>query len=199
MLDDLMDVSVEHRYGVEAAQRRQDARSVLGRPTPRRKERVERNVREDDDWSRAFLRREILLDEIELLGAELSVDFEVEDVDEREKVHPALIPGRPALRGVAFAEGREECPRRPDDVVLAGENDERRLEGPEYLFGGIELCGFREVGDIASVDDEGWLYGHRVDRVDGLLKRPGDGWVLGARESDMTIADLHERDSAVGG
>jgi hypothetical protein len=61
-----------------------------------------------------------------------------------------LIPGRPALRGVALAEGREERSRRPDDVVLAGKNDERRLERPQYLFRGIELCGLRKMGDVAG-------------------------------------------------
>ena len=76
--------------------------------------------------------------------------------------------------------------------MLAGENDERSLERPEYLFRGIELCGFRKMGDVAGVDDEGRLHGHRVDRVDGLLKGPGDVRVLGVREADMTIADLHE-------
>src|SRR5579883_1961106 len=192
MLDDLMDVPVEHRYRIEAAQRRQDARAVLRRPAPRRKERVERNVGEDDNGRRAILGREILVDEIELLGAELPVDLEVEDVDEREEVHAALIPGRPALRSVAFAESCKEYTRRPNDVVLPGENDERSLERAEYLLGGIELRRLRKVGDVARMNDEGWLHGHRVDRVDGLLKRPSDIRVFGVRKADMTIADLHE-------
>src|SRR5271163_2959333 len=103
-----MDVPVEHGYRVEAAQRRQDARAVLRRPAPRRKECVERNVSEYDDRRRVFLRGKILLDEVELLGAEFAVDFEVEDVDQREEVHAALIPREPSLGGIAAAKCREE-------------------------------------------------------------------------------------------
>jgi hypothetical protein len=64
-------------------------------------------------------------------------------------VHAALIPGRPALRSVAFAEGYKECRRRPDDVVLAGQNDEGRFERPEYLFRGIELRGLTRLMHFA--------------------------------------------------
>src|SRR5580704_3180670 len=145
-----MYVPVEHRYRVEAAQRRQDARAVFSGPAPRRKERVERNVSEDDDWGRAFLRGEIFLDEIDLLGPKLPVDFEVEDVDERQEMCAALVPRKPSLRRIASPKGLEECVGRTDDVMLAGQNDERSLERPEYLLRRIELCGLGQMRDRKS-------------------------------------------------
>src|SRR6202790_5281784 len=67
------------------------------------------------------------------------------------------------------------------------------------LFGGrslqclvkrIEFTRLRELTQIAGVNDEIWVMGHRVDLVDGRLQSSGDVRVGRLVETDVTVADL---------
>ena len=60
------------------------------------------------------------------------------------------------------------------------------------VVGVIEFGGLREMGDIAGVDDEGWLHGQGLDLVDRLLERAACVGIGGLVETHVAVADLQE-------
>jgi hypothetical protein len=79
-----------------------------------------------------------------------------------------------------------------EHVVLAGNvvHVEPRLR--DDAIGIVEFRRLGEVGDIASVNDEGRLDRKRIDLVHRFLERAERIGVRRLVESDMAVADLQE-------
>jgi len=63
----------------------------------------------------------------------------------------------------------------------------------EQLLREVELGGLGEVGDVAGVDDQRRLLGHRVDEIDRPAERSGDIGIGVLGESDVGVAHLQEQ------
>ncbi len=68
----LVDVAIEACHGCKAFQIAHGLRGVVGAPTPVRIHREQRDVAEHRDRGVAGQRRNVLLDELELVGAQVS-------------------------------------------------------------------------------------------------------------------------------
>src|SRR5215471_14623624 len=106
LLHDLMNVAVQDRDRAEPFQIGQGAFAVVGSPSPFGIHRPEWNVSEDDDRRAAFEPLDVALEPLELFGAERTEPpgFEIDDVDEADEVHAALIEAVPASALRPFAE-----------------------------------------------------------------------------------------------
>ena len=86
------------------------------------------------------------------------------------------------------------------EVVFAGNVE--HLAGLDLLeeFGHrVELLRLGEVGEVARVQDERGRLGQGVDPGDRLPERAGDVLVGIAGESEVAVADLHERERRLRG
>ncbi len=62
----------------------------------------------------------------------------------------------------------------------------------EHLIEGVELLRLRQLGDISSMNQEGWRNGHRIDAIERNLERFGHIFVRIFGEADVAIADLQK-------
>src|SRR5947209_7737045 len=151
-------------------------------------------MREEHDRRAGFLWRQILLEPIELLGAELAHAFKLEDVVEPDEMHPVVVEAVPsgALGGFAIAFEVELAVVRRG-VVFAGDVEHSLLlQAGQELLRRVELgslCGMR---DVAGVDEEVGLAGFGVDAVYRKLQRCSYVSVGRLAESEVGIADLRE-------
>ena len=77
--------------------------------------------------------------------------------------------------------------------MLAGNvEDAVRLEALERLRESVELFWFRQLREVARVENERWRCGQRIDLGNGLTKRRCHVRIRCLIEADMAIADLNE-------
>src|SRR4029077_18610827 len=93
-----MNVAVEHGDRAEFLQVAQCLRAVLRAPAPIRIDGPERNMGEHDDRLRGRAAFHIVFEPSELLAAEIAetAGFEIDDVDEADKVNAIGIEAVPA-------------------------------------------------------------------------------------------------------
>src|SRR5271169_3962869 len=106
LLHDLMDMPIQDGNRAEALQVSEGLLAVVGAPTPFGINRPERDVREHDHRRAAFQVPYIILEPLELLGAERSeaAGFEVHYVDEANEVRALVVKAVPALSFRIFTE-----------------------------------------------------------------------------------------------
>ena len=108
---------------------------------------------------------EIVLEPLELLCAERAeaVLLQVDDIVERHEMHAALVERIPAAAGRALAEALEIGVARLgiEDVMLAGRVMNVELRPADELKSVVELLRLGGVADVAGMDDERGLPGHR--------------------------------------
>src|SRR3984893_17393112 len=118
LLHDLMDMAIEHSHRAKALQVAERAAGIFGPPSPFRVDRPQRQVGEDHDRGACRAAGNILLHPFELLVAEFGetggfeAGFEIEDVDQGDKVHAPDVEGVPAfaLRIFYFTLGLDMSP-----------------------------------------------------------------------------------------
>ncbi len=141
---------------------------------------------------------EVFLQPFELLVAEFGEPggfepgFEIEDVDQGDKMYPGDVEGVPAftLRPFAVTIEIELAVVGIGDVVLARYDMDLLFQRLHRLIGVVELLVLRQMGDVTGVDDEGGLRRHRIDFGNRLLERAERVRIGGFVEADMTVADL---------
>ena len=124
LLHQLMDVAVEHGHRAEPRQQPQRLSAVVGAPAPFRRDHPQRDVGEHDDRRRSRWPLRSASSQASWSGAEgaEAVGLEVDDVDERNEMHAAVVEGIPTAAGRARAEALQIglVGRGVEDVVLAG-------------------------------------------------------------------------------
>src|SRR5580704_5306084 len=109
LLLDLVDVAVEHGDRPEALQIAESAGSVLGSPSPFLIDRPQRQMGKDDDRGARRQPFDVLLHPFELVVTELGeaggfeARLEIEDVDQRDEMHPPMVETVPAFALSALA------------------------------------------------------------------------------------------------
>src|SRR4029077_5888982 len=157
--------------------------------------RPQRNVGEDDDGRRGGAALEVVLEPFELLVAEIAqpAGLEINHVDEADEVHAVGVEAVPAdafgAAAVALAVERHAF---VEHVVLAGYVMHVKPRLRDDAVGVVKFGRLREMGDIAGVNDEGWLDRKRIDLVQRFLERADSVRVRRLVESDMAVADLQK-------
>src|SRR3984893_14157094 len=195
LLHDLVNVAVEHRHRAEAFEVVERARRVFRAPSPGGIDRPQRNVREDDDRGRCRAALEVALQPFELLVAEIAqaAGLEIDHVDEADEMHAVGVEAVPARAfGAATVAVAVELHVLVENVVFARYvmHVEPRLR--DDAVGVVKFGRLGEMGDIAGVNDEGWLDRKRIDLVQRFLERADRVRVRRLVESDMAVADLQE-------
>src|SRR5262249_42920243 len=195
LLHDLVDVTVEHRHRAEALEIVERTRRVFRAPPPGRIDRPQRNVREDDDRGRCRPALEVALQPFGLLVPEIAqpAGLEIDHVDEADEVHAVGVEAVPARAfGAATVAVAVELHVLVENIVFARHvmHVEPRLR--DDAVGVVEFGRLGEMGDIAGVNDEGWLDRKRIDLVQRFLERADSVRVRRLVESDMAVADLQE-------
>src|SRR6202035_293108 len=98
LLDQLMDVAVQHGDRAETLQQLKRPRTILGAPAPFLVDHLQRDMREEDDWRAVRFALQVGLEPCELLGAEIaqSATLQVDDVDEANEVDAVVVEAVPA-------------------------------------------------------------------------------------------------------
>ena len=118
LLHDLVDVAVEHGHRAEPLQVGERLRAVVRAPAPLRIDGPQRDVGEHHDRRARREPRHVVLEPLELLGAEVAepAGLEVDDVDEADEVHAVAgrsCTSRRRASRCRSARGRPcRCPRR---------------------------------------------------------------------------------------
>jgi hypothetical protein len=153
-------------------------------------------MREDDHRRAAFQVPHIILEPVELVGAERAeaTGFEVHYVDEADEVRALVVKAVPALSFRIFAKAIQVLLAIVGEhVVLAGnEKDSPRLGALEYLLGRVKLGWFGKLRNISGVQQEVRGGRRTVNPVDGDLKGRSDIGIGLFAESDVGVADLDE-------
>jgi hypothetical protein len=126
--------------------------------------------------------------------------LQIDDIDQRHEMHALPVEAVPAAVAGLAAEAfvKQGAGRVVQDVVLAGnEMDGSGLQSAQELLGGVEFGRFRQMADVAGVDDEIGLPGQPVDLGDGGLQGPGAVGIGLLGKADVAVADLHEGHRAV--
>src|SRR5258708_17421527 len=193
LLHDLVNVAVEHRHRAEALEVVERARRVFGAPAPGWIDRPQRNVGKDDDRGRCRAALEVALQPFELLVAEIpqASGLEIDHVDETDEVHTVGVEAVPARAfGAATVAVAVELHVLVENVMFARYvmHVEPRLR--DDAVGVVEFGRLGEMGDIAGVNDEGWLDRKRIDLVQSFLERADSVRVRPLFESDMAVTGL---------
>src|SRR5262249_43381006 len=195
LLHDLVDVTVEHRHRTEALEVVESARRVFRAPSPGRIDRPQRNVREDDDRGRCRPALEVALQPFELLVAEIAqaAGLEIDNVDEADEMHAVGVEAVPARAfGAATVAVAVELHALVEEVVLTRNVMHVEPGLRDDAVGVVEFGWLGEMGDIAGMNDEGWLHAKRLDLADRFLERAEGVGIGGLVEPDMAVADLQE-------
>ena len=153
-------------------------------------------MREDDDRGRCRATLEVVLQPFELLVAEIAqaAGLEIDDIDEADEVHAVGVEAVPAgALGAAAIALAVELHVIIEDVVLAGHVMHVEAGLGDDPVGVVEFGRLGEMGDIAGMNDEGWLHRQGLDLVDRFFERADGVGVGGLVETDMAVADLQER------
>jgi hypothetical protein len=123
---------------------------------------------------------------------------EAHDVHEADEVDPLVIEALPAgARGPLAESSQVLLAVVHEDVVLSGDVEDLADLGPfEDLGDRVIFIGFRQVGQVAGVDQEVRRLRQCVDLSDRLLERGGHVLVRLLGEADVAIADLDKREVA---
>ena len=194
-LHDLVDVTVEHRHRSETLEIVERARRVFGAPAPGRIDAPQRNVREHDDRGRCRAALKVVLEPFELLVAEIpqASGLEIDHVDETDEVHTVGVEAVPARAfGAATVAVAVEFHVLVENVMFARHVMHVEPGLRDDAVGIVEFGRLGEMGDIAGVNDEGWLDRKRIDLVQRFLERADSVRVRRLVESDMAVADLQE-------
>ena len=121
--------------------------------------------------------RDVLLDELELVGAEMArqlLKFSV--LTSADDVHTGDVEAVPAVAAGARAERLAILLSRVvGRVVFTGHGEDvRRVQPAQHLLDLIELIGRGQVGQVAGVDHEIGCVAEAVDLADGVVERIGD-------------------------
>src|SRR5580704_6606411 len=200
LLDDLVNVPVEHGHRAETLQIAERAAGVLGAPAPLLVDRPQWQVGHQYDRRARREPFDILLQPFELLVAELGeaggfeAGLKLEHVDQADEVHARRVEAVPAFAvgvlTVAFEISLAVV--GVGDVVLAGQEEYLLVGGFDDVIGVVPLLLLGEVADIAGMDEKGGLRRHRLDLRDCLGER--GAWVRVWRlvKADMAVADLNK-------
>src|SRR5262249_13746842 len=193
LLHDLVDVAVEHGYRAEALEIVERARRVFGTPAPGRIDRPQRNVREDDDRGRCRAALEVALQPFELLVAAIAHagGLEIDHVDEADKMHAVSVEAIPARAfGAATVTVAVELHVFVENVMFTRNVMHVEQSLRDDAVGIVEFGWLGEVGDIAGMNDEGWLHAKSLDLADRFLERAEGGGIGRLVEPDLAVADL---------
>ena len=123
--------------------------------------------------------------------------LQVDDVDEADEVHAALVEAVPAGALRALAESLQVALAVVfEHVVLAGHVEHRQRQLGQHLLQRVELRRLRQVREIAGVQHERRRFGCRLDLRDRRAQRRGDVGVRRLVEADVAVADLDEAQAA---
>ena len=150
-------------------------------------------MREDDDRSRCRPALEVVLQPFELLVAEIaqSAGLEIDDVDEADEMHAVGVEAVPARAfGAATVAVAVELHVLVEDVMFARHVMHVEPGLRDDAVGVVELGRLGEMGDIAGMNDEGWLHAQSLDLVDRFLERAERVGIGRLVEPDMAVADL---------
>jgi hypothetical protein len=158
-------------------------------------------VRKQHDRRRGRAAAQVIVEPGELFGPERSeaVFLQIDDIDERNKMHAVVVESIPAAARRAFAETLEIglLSGRIDDVVLAGRVVHIEPGCSNKLMSVVEFLRLGQMGDVARVQHEGGLCLHSLDFVDRLFEsRPRVG-IGGLGESDVAVGNLDKGKAAL--
>src|SRR5947209_14010687 len=197
-LHDLVNVAVENGHRSEALHQGERARAILRAPAPFGINRPERNVGEDDNRRRGAEASNVALEPLQLLGTKVSqaAGLEIDDVDQTDEVHPALVETVPAgtARSLAVTVEIRLSLLVIEEIVLAGDIEDRQARVFDQLVGVVEFLLFGEMADVAGVNHEGWLLRQRLDLRDRLAQRRQCVRIGRLVEADMAVAYLQKRE-----
>src|ERR1700730_10163362 len=198
-LHQLMDMAIEHGDRAEPFEQGERLGRILRAPAPFRINRPERNMREDDDRRRARLALEVGRKPSQLFIAKRAhaARFQIGDVDKADKVHAALIEGKPAgalgVLAMTFEIGLAIV--LVDNIVLARHVMNIELGFADDSFRIVEFPGLRKMGDVAGVDHEGGLDRKSVYLGDRFLQGPERIRIGRLVETDVAIRNLQEAEA----
>ena len=141
---------------------------------------------------------QVRFEPLELLVPELAqtARLKIQDIDEANEMDailgeavPTRAPGVDSFQ-VAFA---VELAAIVKHIVLPG--NMKHVLGPaalEYFIEGIEFLRFRQLGDISSMNQEGWRSGHRVNAIESNLESLGNILIGVFAKANVAIADLEK-------
>src|SRR6202030_3492244 len=111
----------------------------------------------------------------------------------------ALIEGIPAAAGRSLAEALEIGVARLgiEDVVLARRIMHVELGAADHLLRVVEFVRLGRVADVAGMDHERRLVGHRYDLIDRYVERSARVRIGGLGEADMAVGHLDEGKAAL--
>src|SRR5580700_4943114 len=149
--------------------------------------------------------RSSLLQPFELLVADFGeaggfeAGLKLEHVDQADEVHAAVIEAVPTLALGVFAVTCEIglAVVGVGDIVLAGQEEHLLVGRFDDLIGVVPLLLFREVADIAGMDEKGGLRRHRLDLLDRLGERGARVGVWRQMKADMAVTNLNESKRAL--
>ncbi len=149
-------------------------------------------MRIDNDRRALADRAQVVLQPRQLRGAKAGflAGFEIEDIDQGNKMHALQIEAVPAIALGALAIALEIglAGAFIEDVVLTRHIADRKLA--QQLSGGIELGRPRQVGDVAGMEDQRRHFGqgqNLVARLDQCLDRLRVGFLV---KADVAVAQL---------
>jgi len=200
LLDDLVDVAVEHGDRAEALQITERASGVGRAPAPFLVDRPHRQMGEDDNRGAGRTAGNVLLQPFELVvtqGREtggFEPGLKIKDVDQPDKMDAGHIETVPALalRILAVAGEIGLAVVSVGHVVLAGNKENLLVRSLDDLIGSVPLFFLRQVTDVAGMDQERRLCRHRLDLGYRLAERGGRVRVCRQVKADMAVTDLHK-------
>ena len=154
---------------------------------------------EDDDRRTALQPLDVLLEPFKLFVAKRAQPpgLQVDDIDEADEVHAALIEAVPPGSLCALAKSLQVTLAVVfEDIVFAGNVKHRQRQLGQHLLQRVELGRLRQMREITGVQHERGLFWCRLDLRHRRPQRRGDISVRRFVEADMTVADLDESDPA---
>src|SRR5207247_1071357 len=138
---------------------------------------------------------EVALQPFELLVAEIpqASGLEIDNVYEADEMHAVGVEAIPARTfRTATVAVAVELHVFVENVMFARNVMHVEPGLRDDAVGVVEFGWLGEMGDIAGVNDEGWLDRKRIDLVQRFLERADSVRVRRLVESDMAVADLQE-------
>ena len=167
LLQNLMDVAVQHGDRAEAFHQGQRLLPILGDPPPGGVHGPEGDMDKHHEGGAVGESCHILFEPVQLVLAEApqARRLEVQDVDEPDKMHALVIEALPAVpRGPCAVAVQKFLPPIGKDVMLAGHvKDLAALDLFKGLSEGVEGARFLAMGEVPGVEEKGRRGLERVD------------------------------------